>query len=225
MKEDILEQVVDDYLQARGYFTRHNVKFRPRRQHRHFNLQADAVASDIDVIGINPHLRGPARVLVVSCKSWQAGFNVAAKLTELEKNKTRGGRQAWQFFRELMAPKWSEAFRDAIFSETGSRQFTYVTAVTRLYGNRHEWEQSARFRRALRGNPIRLIPLEDMVAYILERLTRTPASSDLGRTLQLLKASKVLDTKSDLQPNKALQPTSHARRKSRSKGRSGAARG
>jgi len=24
MKEDILEQLVDDYLQARGYFTKHN---------------------------------------------------------------------------------------------------------------------------------------------------------------------------------------------------------
>ena len=28
MKEDILEQLVDDYLQAKGYFTRHNINFR-----------------------------------------------------------------------------------------------------------------------------------------------------------------------------------------------------
>jgi hypothetical protein len=225
MKEDILEQVVDDYLQARGYFTRHNVKFRPRRQHRQFNLQADAVASDIDVIGINPHLRGPSRVVVVSCKSWQAGFNVGAKLTELKKNKTRGGREAWQFFRELMAPKWSEAFREAIFTETGSRQFTYVTAVTRLSGNPQDWERFARFKRAMRGNPIRLLPLSDMVAYILERLTRTPASSDLGRTLQLLKAAKVLESTPVGQPNKALQPSSRAARKTKSQPRRGAARG
>ncbi len=33
MKEDILEQLVDDYLQMRGYFTRHNVKFKPRTSH------------------------------------------------------------------------------------------------------------------------------------------------------------------------------------------------
>ncbi|WP_112875284.1 hypothetical protein [Paracoccus endophyticus] len=29
MKEDILEQIVAEYLSHRGYFVRHNVKFRP----------------------------------------------------------------------------------------------------------------------------------------------------------------------------------------------------
>ena len=58
----------------------------------------------------------------------------------------------------------------------------------------------------MRGNPIRLIPLSDMVAYTLEHLTRTPASSDLGRTLQLLKAAKVLESTPVGQP-KALPPT------------------
>jgi hypothetical protein len=29
MKEDVLEQVVDDYLKFNGYFTTHNVAFRP----------------------------------------------------------------------------------------------------------------------------------------------------------------------------------------------------
>jgi len=27
MKEDVLEQIVDDYLQMQGYFTTHNVRF------------------------------------------------------------------------------------------------------------------------------------------------------------------------------------------------------
>ena len=134
MKEDILEQVVDDYLQARGFFTRHNIKFRPRKDHPEFKSRDDAVPSDIDVIGVNPHHRGSARVWVVSCKSWQSGFNVRSKLAELSENKIRSGREAWRFFRELMVPKWSEAFREAVFRETGSRAFTYVTAVTRLGG-------------------------------------------------------------------------------------------
>jgi len=30
MKEDVLEQVVDDYLKFKGYFTTHNVRFGPR---------------------------------------------------------------------------------------------------------------------------------------------------------------------------------------------------
>lgn len=29
MKEDVLEQIVDDYLQMQGYFTTHNVRFNP----------------------------------------------------------------------------------------------------------------------------------------------------------------------------------------------------
>ena len=33
MKEDVLEQVVEDYLQSRGYFTRHNVRFKPAPDH------------------------------------------------------------------------------------------------------------------------------------------------------------------------------------------------
>jgi len=228
MKEDILEQVVDDYLQARGFFTRHNVKFRPRKGHPHFVSRDDSVPSDIDVLGVNPHARGSSKVWVVSCKSWQAGFNVRSKLAELTENKTRSGRESWRFFRELMVPKWSEAFRDAVFRETGSRNFTYVTAVTRLSGDPSEWEQLPRFQRAMRGNPIRLLALSDMVAYILQRLTRTPASSDLGRTLQLLKAAGVLEEGGDLaqaQLNKALQPTSRGQRRAKSRRSSRAARG
>lgn len=193
MKEDILEQVVDDYLQARGYFTRHNIKFRPRKDHRHFVSKDDSVPSDIDVIGVNPHHRGPSRVWVVSCKSWQSGFNVRSKLAELEQNKIRSGRESWRFFRELMMPKWSDAFCEAVFHETGSRAFTYITAVTRLSGDHTEWENHTRFRKALRGNPIRLLSLSEMVTEILPGITKTPSSSDIGRTLQLLKASGFLD--------------------------------
>lgn len=192
MKEDILEQVVDDYLQAKGYFTRHNIRFRPRNSHRDFVAKDDSVPSDIDVIGVNPHRRGPSRVWVVSCKSWQSGFSVRSKLAELEHNKVRSGRESWRFFRELMVPKWSEAFREAVFRETGTRTFTYVTAVTRLSGDRTEWEDHRRFRKALGGNPIRLLSLSEMVGEILPGITKTPSSTDIGRTLQLLKASGVL---------------------------------
>jgi len=192
MKEDILEQVVDDYLQAKGYFTRHNVKFRPRSDHPDFVSKEDSVPSDIDVIGFNPHCRGRSRVWVVSCKSWQSGFNVASKLSELENNKIRSGRESWKAFRELMIPKWSEAFCEAIFRETGSRSFTYITAVTRLSGSRVEWEKNKKFHKALRGNHIRLLSLSEMVSEILPSITKTPSSSDFGRTLQLLKSSGVL---------------------------------
>ena len=74
MKEDILEQLVDDYLQVKDYFTIHNVKFLPNKAHLDFNAKQDSNHSDIDVIGFNPKLRGARRVLAVSCKSWQSGF-------------------------------------------------------------------------------------------------------------------------------------------------------
>jgi hypothetical protein len=31
VKKDVLEQIVDDYLQLKGYFTTHNVRFGPRK--------------------------------------------------------------------------------------------------------------------------------------------------------------------------------------------------
>ena len=102
-------------------------------------------------------------------------------------------RSSAEFFRELVVPKWSAAFCDAVYRETGSRRFTYVTAVTRLSGETSEWEQHPQFRKAMRNNPLEIIQLSEMVAFILGELTRTPASSDLGRTLQLLKAARVLD--------------------------------
>jgi hypothetical protein len=36
MKEDILEQLVDDYLRFKGFFTMHNVKFQPHRAHQEY---------------------------------------------------------------------------------------------------------------------------------------------------------------------------------------------
>jgi len=72
MKEDILEQLVDDYLQSQGYFTRHNLKFRPRHDHPSFVSNQDSNHSDIDVIGMHPRRDSADRVVVVSCKSWQA---------------------------------------------------------------------------------------------------------------------------------------------------------
>lgn len=50
MKEDVLEQIVDDYLQHLGYFTQPNIRFRPRKDHPDFQSRPDSVFSDIDVV-------------------------------------------------------------------------------------------------------------------------------------------------------------------------------
>ena len=91
MKEDVLEQIVDDYLQMQGYFTTHNVRFHPPRDQQWVS-QTDSVPSDIDVVGLHPRRTGAERVMVVSCKSWQSGFAASHILAQL-----RGG---WQAFKE-----------------------------------------------------------------------------------------------------------------------------
>jgi hypothetical protein len=189
MKQDILEQLVDDYLQSKGYFTQHNMKFRPRADHPDFIRQQDSNHSDIDVIGFHPKLSGSDHVWVVSCKSWQSGFDVRAKLSEITENKVRSGRESWRFFRELVQPKWSEAFCAAIQSLTGSTEFTYFTAVTRIRGDPSLWENREPFRAALRGNPVRLLDLERMTRDLLLGMGTAVVPSQLGRTIQLLRAS------------------------------------
>ena len=49
-KEDVLEQIVEDYLQHRGYFTVHNIRFRPDPAQPDYVTNQDAVYSDVDVV-------------------------------------------------------------------------------------------------------------------------------------------------------------------------------
>lgn len=93
MKEDVLEQIVDDYLKFSGYFTTHNVGFRPRKDHPDYVSKQDSVHSDVDVVGLHPRKTGVEHVVVVSCKAWQGGFDASAKLAELRGDKkTPSGR-------------------------------------------------------------------------------------------------------------------------------------
>lgn len=109
-KEDILEQVVGEYLVHHGYFVRHNIKFLPRRDHPDWIQNQDSNHSDIDVLAFHPLKSGADKVLAVSCKSWQGGFNPAAEIDAIRREKITRGRAAWKSYRELVSPKWSEAF-------------------------------------------------------------------------------------------------------------------
>src|SRR5271169_4805855 len=53
-KEDILEQLVEEYVTHKGYFVRHNIKYLPRKDHPAFISNQDSNHSDIDVLAINP---------------------------------------------------------------------------------------------------------------------------------------------------------------------------
>jgi hypothetical protein len=103
MKEDVLEQIVDDYLQFNGYFTVHNVSFWPRKDHPDYIGEQDSVSSDVDVVGYRPRNAEGERVVVVSCKAWQAGFDATAKLAELRGERRGPKRPTWKPFRDLWA--------------------------------------------------------------------------------------------------------------------------
>lgn len=189
MKEDVLEQIVEDYLQFKGYFTAHNVRFRPSAEHPLFDRRQDSVYSDVDVVAVHPKKRGTDRVLVVSCKAWQVGFDATAKLAELRGEKKNPKRATEKHFRELWIPKWSEAFRSTVKDLTGAERFTYRVAVTRLKGDPDPWSTDPTIRANLPGCPVGFLTLEDMWATMLAELTTTPAVSEIGRLAQLLKAA------------------------------------
>jgi hypothetical protein len=189
MKEDVLEQIVDDYLKFRGYFTVHNVSFRPDPAHPDYEAVKDRVPSDVDVIGFHPRLNGPERVHVVSCKSWQTGFDADYWLRLLRDNRKVGRRFAWQFFRELWIPKWATALRKTVANLTGATEFAYSIAVTDLRGDPLAWRADARIAANLPGCSVGFLPLSDIWAELLTELTTRPASSEIGRLAQLLKAA------------------------------------
>ncbi len=192
MKEDILEQLVDDYLKSRGFFTIHNVKFKPSATHPEFSRVKDSVHSDVDVIGLHPKLKGVDRVWVVSCKSWQSGFDPNDRIAAITHNKRREGREAWKSCRELTNPKWSDGLIKAVEELTGSPKFTYVLAVTKLIGDKGAksvWEQHPPFRANLRENPIKILELEDVLTELYGKVNTTVAPSEIGRLLQIIKAS------------------------------------
>lgn len=199
MKEDILEQLVEDYFQREGYLTLHNVKFRPRDTHRDYEAKYDSVHSDIDILGYNPRKRGTNRVVAVSCKSWQGGFSAEGFIQKIEdelkqgKKKKISGRSSWKFFRELTVNKWSEAFRNKIKEVTGTSQFTYYLAVTRLKGDQEKaaktWQEHKRFKKALKGNPIKILTAQQILNELWGSTKTTMAGADIGRLLQVVKAS------------------------------------
>lgn len=60
-KEDILEQIVEEYLTHKGYFVQHNIKYRPDNEDPDYDPKKDSVHSDIDVLAYNPLETGPKK--------------------------------------------------------------------------------------------------------------------------------------------------------------------
>jgi hypothetical protein len=204
MKEDVLEQIVEDYLQLLGYFTAHNIRFQPSDTHRDYTFDADKNSSDIDVVGYHPKPEGIDRVIVVSCKSKQGGFNPTSELTALRKSGLS--------FRELWIPKWSEAFHSTLVRLTGETTFGYRIAVTHLtgIGSARDWEEDPTIKENLRGGSFGFLTFEEMWGTMLEGTTTVPASSQIGRLTQLYKAAGLPRPKGSLSSDPATSPSPNA---------------
>ena len=85
--------------------------------------------------------------------------------------------------------KWSDAFRGAVEKITAAREFTYVLAVARLNGDAALWENHEPFKTAMGGNPIKIITFSNMLEEIRKELGTTVAGTEIGRLIQVLKAS------------------------------------
>lgn len=89
-KEDILEQLVEEFLIHRGYFIRHNIKYLPDKSHPDFVTNQDSNHSDIDVLALHPMLHGPDRIWAVSCKVGKAVSILNSKSKPLNRTRKYG---------------------------------------------------------------------------------------------------------------------------------------
>jgi len=209
MKEDILEQIVEDMFVAKtGCFVKHNVKFRPEKDDEDYISNQDSVHSDIDILAIDQTKDGYAKVNAVTCKSWQGGLNAKMWLEELEKDisqheKKSYGREKWKYFRELVVPKWTKAYVDEIEKQTGTRKFTYVIACTKVVNNKsneiEKIEQSEvfrnRFAKCGADVKIKVLTFREIVFDYFDRIdkkeTNAVESTEIGRLLQLIYSSGI----------------------------------
>ena len=208
MTEDILEQLVEGYFSRnQSTFTKTNVKFRPSEEDLSSMQKEDvkkySVHSDIDVIAVQLNEAGEKTVSVVSCKSWQEGFDLDRFYTQLPhdelRNQRYGSGPIWKKFRELVDEKWAKAFREKIIKETGTGNFTYFIAVTKFMKGRtrniEEFIKHPLFLKNLSGDgtnsvKIAFLTLEEMLGVLLkENSSTTPESSEIGRFIQLIRAA------------------------------------
>jgi hypothetical protein len=210
--EDVLEQLVEDYYSSKpGFFTKHNVKFRPSKDHITYESQMDSVHSDIDVIAVNSS--SPNAVHAISCKSWQGGLNVTRFMTSIEEaivtqpQKTKGRRDDWCTFRELCIDKWTKAFTDKLREEiaapSGQRiDLNYFIVCTLMtpgsMSQRQKFEESELIKKHFLNTSnteikLKVITVRQLVEDLIQRLksksTPSVEMTELSRTIQILLAA------------------------------------
>ena len=204
MTEDVLEQVVDDYLRYEGYFTRSNVKFGPVAGDDGFSSREHNQHSDIDVLAVHPQKTGPASVLAVSCKAMQEGYSPIGWLNAASAGKTYRGRRAERarmHHREIWDPVWNRAHRKAVKNLTGADTYTYVLAVTKLekpeWGDIERWRDNEVIGPNLDGLDLRVLTFEEMWSRLRSTVRTRVEPSHIGRLAQMLNAIEGKPTSGD----------------------------
>ncbi|MFB5652889.1 hypothetical protein ACE5IS_19810 [Leptospira wolffii] len=211
MKEDILEQIAEDYfISIQGNFTKHNLKFRPREGSLGHNRKYDSVHSDIDLIVINTKEKNS--ITVVSCKSWQEGFNANLASQEIEKaiegqpEKVTGKRDYWCYFRELCINRWTDSFvstlrRELSISEKNRFTLNYIILCTKLTPKSVLSKDALSKSRILKEYfrkfqveiNLEIVTIDKYIRKLVAKIENSPTnaveSTHLSRTLQLLMAS------------------------------------
>lgn len=213
MKEDILEQIAEDFYSKNvGYFTKHNIKYRPSKEESTYIAKYDSVHSDIDLIIIDAHKRN--KIITVSCKSWQGGFNISKFKNTLENalnnqpTKTTGKRDDWCAFRELCIHRWTNSFLKILRNELSDVdaqeieiELEYVILCTKItrgsLKDKSDFENSEAIKKYFKQKKVNLklkiITIDKMIAEILKIMNKkdTPyvENTHLSRTLQLMIAS------------------------------------
>ena len=184
-------KIIDDYLKFSGFFTIHDVKFQPSEADAEFVSTSDSVPGNADIVGLQPRRQGSDRIWVVNCKRWHEshGFDPRENMAAIESNKVVLGQQAWHAFPELVSQKWADALIGEIERLAGSAQFTYITAVARLRGDATVWEQHQPFRDHLRGNPIKILTLEEMLNELCKKTNPMVDVLETGRAWEVVQAS------------------------------------
>ena len=214
MKEDILEQIAEDFYSKKvGCFTKHNIKFRPSEKEPTYIAKYDSVHSDIDLIIVDTRERN--KIITVSCKSWQGGFNVLKYKNMLEDalnkqpSKTTGKRDDWCAFRELCIHRWTNSFLKILRNElnvadTQEIELEYVILCTKItrgsLKDKSDFENSEAVKEYFKQKKINLklkvITIDEMIAEILkimnEKDTPYVENTHLSRTLQLIIASGLI---------------------------------
>lgn len=129
--------------------------------------------------------------MAISCKSWQGGFSPEREIENIRKNKKVSGKDSRLRYRELAIKKWAIAFQRKIKELTGKSAFTYAIVATALNGDKSAWIENNNFKEILTPH-LKVIALNDIFDYLNSNMSTTPASSEVGRLIQVLKSAKCI---------------------------------